>query len=87
MFHQLTLRHRLPDPEPSPKPWIPYGLTQLQAATWDALVTHGSLPAASLATGVPVKRLEGRIAQGALRIPGKCKLHKIIAWAKARNLP
>lgn len=70
---------------PSPKPpsgW-PFGLTDIEATTLQALLVHGTQALAAERTGVPRATFGDRLLRGAIKIPGITLAVKLNAWRQA----
>lgn len=64
----------------------PWELTPLQAAAFDALVTHGTEQLAADSLGLTRRVFNKRISSGYPKLPGATTWHKRLAWRDARGL-
>ena len=64
----------------------PWGLSDVQAAAFDALVTHGTEQRASDSLGISRRVFNKRVTAGYPKLPGETTWHKRLVWRDARKL-
>lgn len=64
----------------------PWDLSAVQAAAFDALVTHGTEQLAADSLGLTRRVFNKRITAGYPKLPGETTWHKRLAWRDARKL-
>lgn len=64
----------------------PWGLSQVQAAAFDAIVTHGTEQRAADSLGISQRVFNKRLSAGYPKLPGETTWHKKLAWRDARKL-